>query len=70
MSRRGGYQARAVVLGVLAAIGAVVATVTFEVASAHHGRERLEALARPRPGCQLRHRPQTQPVGYAGDRAY
>ncbi len=34
MSRRGGYQAHAAVLGVLAAIGAVVAAVTFGVASA------------------------------------
>ncbi len=34
MSRRGGYQAHAAVLGVLAAIGVVVAAVTFGVASA------------------------------------
>ena len=34
MSRRGGYQARAAVLGVLAAIGVVVAAVTFGVTEA------------------------------------
>ena len=46
MSRRGGYQAGAAVLGVLAAIGVVVAAVTIGVAESWAAEPRRLAVRR------------------------